>query len=54
MNPREVLDRVRRERRWAVAFFLVSAALIAAVQFALAPLSHSAPARNAAPPSETP
>lgn len=52
MNPHEVLARVRRERRWAIAFFLVSSALIAAVQFALAPLSHREPSRETALRSE--
>jgi hypothetical protein len=33
----ELLERLERERRWTVALFLVAAAFIAAVQFALAP-----------------
>jgi hypothetical protein len=36
----ELLERLKRERRWAVALFLVAAAFIAAVQSALAPVAH--------------
>jgi hypothetical protein len=33
----DLLQRLKRERRWALVFFLVSAALIVLVQQALAP-----------------
>ncbi len=35
MEP--ILDRLKRERRWAIAIFLVSAAVVFGVQAAFAP-----------------
>ena len=43
-----LLDRLKRERRWTVAIFLVAAALITGVRFAFAPPS----AEPGAAPSE--
>lgn len=46
---RALLDRLKRERRWAVALLIVSAALIFLVQNYLVPPA----AGPAAPPAET-
>ena len=48
----DVLLRLKRERRWALALFLIGAALIWAVQWGLVPAAHqttSAPAAETAP-----